>query len=165
MHCRSAAFCSQSWWSQCIWRLLRFWIIGRLSIICPFGSAFVRALSHVQNLKAFKSVSASYSSKAEDQKACRTQVLTVMCIASAGAGVWFLYLLLYGLFPLSLSQAIYHLFVEVLAPAPVYWLIVLVTPFACVLPGFFIRQACRCSPPQNYLYLEVPTCPIAAISH
>lgn len=60
-------------------------------------------------------------------------------------GVWFLNLLAYGLFPLSLSQAIYHLFIEVLATAPVYWLIVLVTPFACVLPGFFIRQAWRCS--------------------
>lgn len=61
-----------------------------------------------------------------------------------GAGVWILYLLLYGVFPLSLSQAVYHLFVEVLAPAPVFWLIVLLTPFACVLPGFFFRQAYRC---------------------
>lgn len=67
-----------------------------------------------------------------------------LCVQCVAAGVWFLYLLLYGLFPLSLSQAVYHLFVEVLAPAPVFWLIVLVTPFACVLPGFFIRQACRC---------------------
>lgn len=59
------------------------------------------------------------------------------------AGVWMLYLLCYGLFPLTLSQTIYHLFVEVLAPAPVFWLILLVTPFACVLPGFFVRQAWR----------------------
>ena len=57
--------------------------------------------------------------------------------------IWILYLLCYGEFPLSLSQAIYHLFIEVLAPAPVFWLIVLVMPFACVLPGFFIRQVCR----------------------
>lgn len=57
--------------------------------------------------------------------------------------IWFIYLLCYGEFPLTLSQAIYHMFVEVLAPAPVFWLIVLVTPFACVLPGFFIRRVCR----------------------
>ena len=57
------------------------------------------------------------------------------------AVIWIVYLLCYGEFPLKLSQAIYHLFIEVLAPAPVFWLIVLVTPFACVLPGFFIRQA------------------------
>ncbi|BDA43574.1 Phospholipid-transporting ATPase 3 [Coccomyxa sp. Obi] len=57
--------------------------------------------------------------------------------------VWILYLLLYGVFPLSLSQAVYHLFVEVLAPAPVFWLIVLLIPFACVLPGFLFRQVYR----------------------
>ena len=57
--------------------------------------------------------------------------------------IWILYLLCYGEFPLSLSQAIYHLFIEVLAPAPVFWLIVLVMPFACALPGFFIRQVYR----------------------
>ena len=59
------------------------------------------------------------------------------------AVIWILYLLCYGEFPLSLSQAIFHLFIEVLAPAPVFWLIVLVMPFACVLPGFFIRHVCR----------------------
>jgi hypothetical protein len=50
----------------------------------------------------------------------------------------------YGELPISLSQQIYHLFIEVLAPAPAFWLILLVTPFACVLPGFFVRQVCRC---------------------
>lgn len=60
--------------------------------------------------------------------------------ACACAVLWIIYLLCYGLFPLALSQAIYHLFEEVLAPAPVFWLIILVTPFACMLPGFFVRQ-------------------------
>ena len=55
--------------------------------------------------------------------------------------IWIVYLLCYGEFPLKLSPALYHFFIEGLAPAPVFWLIVLVMPFACVLPGFFIRQA------------------------
>lgn len=71
------------------------------------------------------------------------------CVLFVWAGIWILYLLLYGVFPLSLSQAIYHLFVEVLARAPVFWLILLLTPFACVLPGFFFRQAYRCCHPSE----------------
>ena len=66
-----------------------------------------------------------------------------LTMACSHAVIWFIYLLCYGEFPLTLSQAIYHMFVEVLAPAPVFWLIVLVTPFACVLPGFFIRRVYR----------------------
>ena len=75
----------------------------------------------------------------------RQVVRTEQGIHNARAGVWFLYMMLYGEFPLALSQDIYHLFVEVLAPAPVFWLILLLTPFACVLPGFFIRQTWRCA--------------------
>ena len=69
-----------------------------------------------------------------------SKYLTTACSRTV---IWFIYLLCYGEFPLTLSQAIYHMFVEVLAPAPVFWLIVLVTPFSCVLPGFFIRRVYR----------------------
>lgn len=65
------------------------------------------------------------------------------CCASLAAVIWFLYLVCYGELPIPLSQQIYHLFIEVLAPAPVYWLIILVVPVTCVLPGFFIRQVWR----------------------
>jgi len=72
------------------------------------------------------------------------------------AVIWIVYLLCYGEFPLQLSQAIFHLFVEVLAPAPVFWLILIVTPFACVLPGFFIRQAFKWAPTLPLLYHPPP---------
>ncbi|KAK9829125.1 hypothetical protein WJX72_004020 [[Myrmecia] bisecta] len=59
-----------------------------------------------------------------------------------GMAVWFLYLLAYGSFPLDWSQGIYHILTDVLATAASYWLLLLVPPIACILPGFLIRQVC-----------------------
>ena len=57
--------------------------------------------------------------------------------------VWFLYLIVYGSLPLEWSSSIYHLFTDVLATAPFFWLLIVVTPIACVMPGFLIRQISR----------------------
>lgn len=59
------------------------------------------------------------------------------------AGFWFLYLIVYGELPLEWSSYIYHMFIDNLAPLPAFWLLLLVTPVACLLPGFFIRQATK----------------------
>ena len=61
------------------------------------------------------------------------------------AAFWFLYLVLYGELPLRWSSYIYHLFTNSLAPSAFFWLLLLVTPVACVLPGFFLRQAALCA--------------------
>ena len=56
------------------------------------------------------------------------------------AAIWFLYLMIYGALPLKWSSHIYHLFDDVLATAPYFWLLLLLVPVTCVLPGFFVRQ-------------------------
>ena len=37
------------------------------------------------------------------------------------------------------------MFIDTLAPSAFFWLLLLVVPVACVMPGFFIRQACKCA--------------------
>ena len=59
------------------------------------------------------------------------------------AGVWFLYLICYGALPLMWSSSIYHLFTEVLAPCPSFWLLIIITPVACVLPSFLFQEIYR----------------------
>ena len=56
------------------------------------------------------------------------------------AAVWWLYLLAYGAFPLSLAQDLYYLFVGIVARGAQYWLFLLMTPLACMLPDFFWRN-------------------------
>lgn len=56
------------------------------------------------------------------------------------AVLWFVYMLIYGVFPLNLSQGIYHLFAEVLATSATFWLLIILAPVACVLPGYLWRQ-------------------------
>lgn len=63
------------------------------------------------------------------------------------AVVWFLYLICYGSLPLYWSSSIYHLFREVLATAPSFWLLIVVVPIACVLPSFLCQEVSRCGSP------------------
>lgn len=59
------------------------------------------------------------------------------------AAIWWLYLLAYGAFPLSLASDLYHLFVGIVATTSNYWLFLLLVPIACQLPDFFWRQVRR----------------------
>ena len=59
------------------------------------------------------------------------------------AVVWWLYVIIYGLFPLSFSTDLYHLFIEINGPSVQYWLFVIVVPPSCLLPSFFIRSLRR----------------------
>ena len=56
------------------------------------------------------------------------------------AVLWFVYMLIYGVFPQNLSQGVYHLFTEVLASSATFWLLIILAPVACVLPGYLWRQ-------------------------
>jgi len=56
------------------------------------------------------------------------------------AVIWFVYMLIYGVFPQNLSQGIFHLFEEVMATSPAFWLLIIMAPVACVLPGYLWRQ-------------------------
>ena len=49
-------------------------------------------------------------------------------------------MLIYGVFPQNLSQGVYHLFTEVLASSATFWLLIILAPVACVLPGYLWRQ-------------------------
>ena len=56
------------------------------------------------------------------------------------AVLWFMYMLAYGVLPLNLSQGVFHLFEEVMATSATFWLLIIMAPVACVLPGYLWRQ-------------------------
>ena len=56
------------------------------------------------------------------------------------AVIWFIYMLIYGVLPQNWSEGVFHLFEEVMAPSATFWLLILMAPVACVLPGFLWRQ-------------------------
>ena len=49
-------------------------------------------------------------------------------------------MLIYGVLPQNLSQGMYRLFIEVLATSATFWLLIILAPVACVLPGYLWRQ-------------------------
>ena len=51
-----------------------------------------------------------------------------------------MYMLAYGVLPLNLSQGVFHLFEEVMATSATFWLLIIMAPVACVLPGYLWRQ-------------------------
>ncbi len=62
---------------------------------------------------------------------------------AARAGIWFVYLLVYGALPLWISGNIYSLLARAVAPMPAFWLIIALVPAACVLPTFLLRSVAR----------------------
>ena len=56
------------------------------------------------------------------------------------AVIWFVYMLIYGVLPQNLSEGVYHLFQEVMATSATFWLLIIMAPVACVLPGYLWRQ-------------------------
>lgn len=51
-------------------------------------------------------------------------------------GMWYIFLLIYGAMPSTVSGNAHNLLVEALAPAPIYWSTTLLVTVACVLPYF-----------------------------
>eukprot|EP00899_Mesostigma_viride_P007202 jgi/Mesvir1/16483/Mv10041-RA.1 len=64
--------------------------------------------------------------------------------------VWFLYLLVYGAFPISWSGEVYKIFVSVLAPSAVYWLSLPVIAAMCLIPGIVFRYLRHWLFPEDY---------------
>nr|GMD25496.1 putative phospholipid-transporting ATPase 9 [Ipomoea batatas] len=53
-----------------------------------------------------------------------------------GIALWYIYLLIYGALPTTFSTTAYQVFVEALAPAPMYWLVTLFVVLAALIPYF-----------------------------
>jgi hypothetical protein len=64
--------------------------------------------------------------------------------------VWFLYIVCYSYFPLWFSLELFQIFNGVVANAGYYWLMMLLVPVACLLPGFFVRQAYTMLAPEDH---------------
>ncbi|KAH0850254.1 hypothetical protein HID58_091305 [Brassica napus] len=64
-----------------------------------------------------------------------TWIQHVMIWGSIGA--WYIFLALYGMLPPKLSGNIFHMLIEVLAPAPIFWLTNLLVIAATTLPYLF----------------------------
>ncbi|MEW5306196.1 MAG: hypothetical protein WDW36_008680 [Sanguina aurantia] len=56
--------------------------------------------------------------------------------------IWIVFLLAFGALPVSISADLYNLFIGVVGGSPQYWLYLLVTPAAAILPVVFFRM-CR----------------------
>ncbi|XP_010542417.1 PREDICTED: phospholipid-transporting ATPase 6 [Tarenaya hassleriana] len=51
-------------------------------------------------------------------------------------GAWYIFLILYGMLPPKMSANIFHMLAETLAPAPIFWLTILLVIAATALPYF-----------------------------
>jgi hypothetical protein len=65
-------------------------------------------------------------------------------------GLWFVFLLAFGAFPVRWSADLYDLMAGVAGNSLSFWLLVLVVPLICVLPSFFWRAAVRHVRPALY---------------
>ncbi len=72
------------------------------------------------------------------------------------AGIWLIYLWIYGSFPISWSLDIYHILRAVLAPLPSFWLIIFLVPVTCVLPSFMLQQLAR------FVAIPIRVCTLSA---
>lgn len=74
--------------------------------------------------------------------------------------LWYLFLVVYGYIPPAISTTAYHVFVEACAPAPSYWLTVLLVTGAALIPSFvftsFQNKFCPTDDQiiQEFSYLE-----------
>lgn len=65
--------------------------------------------------------------------------------------VWFLYIVIYGFFPIDFATDLYHLFTGVVALDAFYWLYTLIAgPIACLLPFVAFRTIKRYFWPAMY---------------
>lgn len=56
-----------------------------------------------------------------------------------GIFLWYMFLIVYGALPSSISTTAYKVFVETLAPAPTYWLVTLFVVIASLIPYFCFK--------------------------
>ena len=103
------------------------------------GCMCMPAISVAADLPLFAACAASVCQKTLQNspfyQQCKLKLL--LCVHAV---IWFVYMLIYGVFPQNLSQGIFHLFQEIMATSATFWLLILMAPVACVLPGYLWRQ-------------------------
>lgn len=73
----------------------------------------------------------------------------------ASPAIWFLYLLVYGVWPLFFSDVLYQLFIGVVAPSPQFWLLLPLIPAITLLPtGFFFMAKRYVAPDDHHIVAE-----------
>ncbi|KAL4386048.1 hypothetical protein GQ457_09G004470 [Hibiscus cannabinus] len=72
---------------------------------------------------------------------------------------WYIFLLVYGALPLNLSGNAFHILIEVIGPAPLYWMITLLVVIVSLLP-YFIHIAIQRSfyPMDDHIIQEMGKC-------
>lgn len=68
---------------------------------------------------------------------------------ASNAALWWLYLIAFGYFPVSVSLEMWHLFEGVVAATPQYWLYILLVPLAAILPDVAYRVFKRLVAPSD----------------
>ncbi|GJN03362.1 hypothetical protein PR202_ga20799 [Eleusine coracana subsp. coracana] len=53
--------------------------------------------------------------------------------------IWYMFLVIYGMFPAQISTTAYHVFLEACAPSPIYWLSTLIIVVTALLPFFLYK--------------------------
>ncbi|CAK8535942.1 unnamed protein product [Lathyrus sativus] len=67
---------------------------------------------------------------------------------------WYLFLFLYGMLAPRLSKSAYQIFVEVLAPAPIYWTATILVTVTCNLPYLAHISFQRCFNPMDHHIIQ-----------
>ncbi|KAH7865009.1 hypothetical protein Vadar_001117 [Vaccinium darrowii] len=72
----------------------------------------------------------------------------------ASVATWYLFLLVYGMMSPVYSKNVFQLLIEVLAPAPMYWLATLLTTVVCNLPYVAHISFQRCFHPMDHHIIQ-----------
>lgn len=67
---------------------------------------------------------------------------------------WYLFLMMYGALSPNLSHSAYHLLIEALGPAPIYWATTLLATVACILPYLVHISFQRCFSPMDHHIIQ-----------
>lgn len=67
---------------------------------------------------------------------------------------WYLFLMMYGALSPNLSHSAYHLLIEALGPAPIYWATTLLATVACILPYLIHISFQRCFSPMDHHIIQ-----------
>jgi len=68
--------------------------------------------------------------------------------------LWFLFLMVYGAFPIQFATDLHRFFVGAIGNALFFWLAVIIAPLTCVLPLFAARQLQRYLTPAYYQVVQ-----------
>ncbi|OWM63784.1 hypothetical protein CDL15_Pgr006046 [Punica granatum] len=67
---------------------------------------------------------------------------------------WYLFLVLFGMLPPSVSSEVYQLFAEELAPSKSFWAITILVTVTCNIPYFFHSSMMRCFEPMDHHVIQ-----------